>query len=351
MRSSGDRFYTPEGLAREVVAAVPERLGVSYIDPACGRGSLLRAAAEARPGVECVGADVDSTAISKLKKQYPRWRLAVADALAPENRCRLRRLAPAGRRRIVITNPPFSMGATKGRIVVLEGGPSRCSTGMAHVIAWIRTFSPSMAVSLLPESALYSHLDAAARDWIQKKYRIEELDRVNGRMFRGAHARMLLVRFRLGVLGKRPGGGAVAGRKPRYGFVITRGGLPVHEAIVKAGGIPFLHTTSIWEAVERGPGQLERVLPLQRGVVSGTFIAIPRVGLPRKETVRLIRTRTSVQLSDCVIALQDSTEAGTGTLLGRLRGRFGEFRDLYRGTGAPYVTVERLGEWLGRLGS
>jgi hypothetical protein len=128
---------------------------------------------------------------------------------------------------------------------------------------------------------------------------------------------------------------------------IVRGGLPCFEAVSMRQGVPFVHSTDIKDLV-RGEGResLRTVRPFTRGIVNGHMILLPRVGVPNKANIGAWFTEDDVQLSDCVIALQYRSERIAHAAAVNLRRDYEALASLYRGTGARYVTVVRLSEWL-----
>ncbi len=129
----------------------------------------------------------------------------------------------------------------------------------------------------------------------------------------------------------------------------VRGGLPVFEARGLSKGIPYIHSTSIRAVVADGTATgCGLVRPIQRGVVAGHVILLPRVGVPQPDLVRPIYLARKTQLSDCVVAIKLSSRHRAETTAKRIRENWSSLIALYRGTGARYVTVARLGDWLAR---
>src|SRR5262245_36752930 len=78
-------WQTPETLAREIVAgltrsgALPSPAAV--LEPTCGEGAFLVAAAEAFPEAQLIGFDASRAYVAEAKRRLPsaRTRVAVAD--------------------------------------------------------------------------------------------------------------------------------------------------------------------------------------------------------------------------------------------------------------------------------
>src|SRR5512144_2852053 len=120
-------WYTPPALAallveQAVVPAVAEgRRPLRVLDPACGDGRLLAAAAEAvGPGVnvELVGMEVDPATAAAARTAVPEARILVGDG---------RVLDPGGRFDAVIGNPPYlgqlARATSRDGRSALGGGP------------------------------------------------------------------------------------------------------------------------------------------------------------------------------------------------------------------------------------
>jgi len=127
-------WFTPPELVERVVAGVlderalaelPHHRPVRVIDPACGDGRFLAAAAERLTGsgrdVELVGVDVDPAACAAATQLVPGGRVVCADALRSDWR------DPAVRFDLVIGNPPFlsqmASSTTRGGSSEWGGGP------------------------------------------------------------------------------------------------------------------------------------------------------------------------------------------------------------------------------------
>jgi SAM-dependent methyltransferase len=137
--SVGDRkqlgsWYTPPELVEHVVAGVldesalaelPRHRPVRVVDPACGDGRFLAAAAERLAGsgreVELVGVDIDPAACAAATELVPGGRVVCADALRGDWR------EPVDRFDLVIGNPPFlsqmASSTTRGGSSEWGGGP------------------------------------------------------------------------------------------------------------------------------------------------------------------------------------------------------------------------------------
>lgn len=345
-----DRYYTPPQIARRVVEVAEGATVTRCLDSACGDGSLLIAARALTEQTKCIGMDVDRASIYRLRNRHPDWTLSRADALLPTSWSRVRAALDSVGCDLAVLNPPFSMGAKKGVTTLVGDFTSRCSVAMAHVLSVLMRARPGLCCAIVPESLLFSELDQAARDAIERLYQLRIERTLRNSTFRGTRANAAIVTFT-----RRETPLAERDLRPRrssrslQSVMIVRGGLPLFEAKRSAGGLPYVHSTALLHLALGDHSNLRYVRPISRGLVRGHVVLLPRVGVPHQTNTRPIFFETQVQLSDCVVALSFRTRAIAARWSKLLDQRWNELVGLYRGTGARYVTVERLECWLSNL--
>lgn len=339
-----DRYYTPEPVACRLLERSSFEQSDTVLDPSCGAGALLSAAEAVLGAKVCAGIDLDKSAIRSLRRSKPHWSLSVADLLCAKSM----RMSAACRSKltpdVLVLNPPFSQA---GRRFVefcnLDGEVIRTGQAMRFILRALELFKPRKgAFAIVPESLIYSDLDARARDLVSAQFRVRELDALEPTTFSGARVRSVAIELR------RESGATI---EQNYGdaaistsVVFERGSLPVHLSVHARHGILFVHTTDL---VALATGQFAgATVRYGRAHRTGWVVFLPRVGVPQRTAVRAIRLTKPVCLSDCVIALwcetRNSADMVEKTLIGNWDGLVG----LYRGTGARYVTVARLRGWL-----
>ena len=343
-----DRFYTPDSLASKLMAAIDSPVVNSCADPNCGHGQLLLSAEAQWPDAECWGLDIDRDAVRRVRRRRPRWIVSVGDLLSPTSIARTKIFRMGDGCDVLLANPPFSMGGDKG--IVRAGVSYRCSVAMAHILAAIELFRPRCAIgAIVPESMLHSELDEAARGELAVAWTLEEVLCVPQATFGGtrAHAALVVLRPANG----KDGSDRVL-RKPTAGVAadVVRGGLPVHQAeSASDDGLPFVHSTDL-KALASGAYRRRTVRPIGRGCVVGPMLLLPRVGVPSIEQMVPLEFEQPIQMSDCVIGLRFSGW-DTATEIARvIRDKSESLVDLYKGTGARYVTVRRIEEWCVSVG-
>ena len=321
----------------------------SCADPTCGYGQLLLSAEGHWPTAQFVGLDIDRQAVRKVRRHRPHWTVSVGDLMSHSSLSRTQISRSGNACEVLLANPPFSMGAGKG--VFRPGSPYRCSVAMAHILAAIEFFRPSLGVgAIVPESLLYSDLDETARDNLTIEWTLEEVSCVPQLTFNGtrAHSTLVILRPRDKLVTSVPVSPIT--NECNLSADLVRGGLPVHEAVSsRKGGLQFVHSTDLL-SLARGTYRTRSVTPIPRGRALGSLILLPRVGVPSREHLSPVKFTRPVQFSDCVICLRFKSYRSATAGAKLMRAEFSSLENLYRGTGARYVTVRRLANWCATVG-
>lgn len=345
LTSDTDCYYTPRRLAKSVVRSLWLESPSEVLDSACGTGHLLSAAEEMFPRSRCIGIDCDGNAIATLRHTKPMWALVVGNSLRAstwEKKVAGRAIAPA---EALVLNPPFSMGFTKNQKVTAWNRAIQCSLAMAHLMSSLERSSARVAVAIVPESLIYSERDSTARAVLERRYQVDVLRGLKSSTFRGARANGLIIRLekrRVPAIPTTDECGVIGGPAGRQ-IEVIRGGLPVFQRNLCSGGVPYIHSTDLGIlAKTRNSIGLDRVKAISRGTITGHVVLLPRVGEPKLNFVRAMTLKSDCQLSDCVIALRTACAGQAKVLEKTIRRRFEQLRDVYRGTGARYVTMKRV---------
>jgi hypothetical protein len=217
---------------------------------------------------------------------------------------------------------------------------------MAHILAAIGNATPAACAAIVPESLLHSQLDQHGRRLLVQGYTFDVCDRLKSTTFAGARANAAIVR-----LLRRSSTIATAVESPppaqdELSVELVRGGLPVHLARTSQRGVPYIHSTDIRRMSTGKATKLRRVHPIERGLVDGYVILVPRVGVPSREACLPIFLDAPHQLSDCVIALRFSNNKNSRQAAKAIRKNWSEFEALWNGTGAKYIAVRGLAVWV-----
>lgn len=347
LTSDPDYYYSPSSVTQVVSEIIARTRPASALDSNCGGGALLDAVEQGFSGARCAGIDIDNGAIRRLRKARPHWTLVEGDALSTRTWEKLGKRLPH-RVDVAVMNPPFSMGSSKGVAIRLPemDRDVRCSLAMAHVLTALHHARPAHVLAILPESLIYSQLDGNARSLISDAYKVEVIQAFKSSTFRGTRANSLLVGMAAGkTRNHRPA--EISTEEFAKEFRIVRGGVPNFQARTTVDGMPYVHTTALAGlATGVQPDALVCVSPCGRGQVEGHAVLLPRVGLPKAQHIKPLYFESPVQLSDCVIALVCESKRGAQRIQRHLVSEFAALEAIYAGTGARYITVDRLSAWL-----
>jgi hypothetical protein len=111
----------------------------------------------------------------------------------------------------------------------------------------------------------------------------------------------------------------------------------IHQ--VKKSALPLIHSTNL-----RGNSiaDLKYMVNNTRSRIEGPALLIHRVGQPNISKICMISTKKAFALSDCVIGIKVKTMSDCKLLNKMLLDNWIDFSNLYKGTGAKYITIERL---------
>jgi len=342
-----DRYYTPSSVAKEMLAEVLPLKPHICVDSTCGMGSLLDAACDVFGQIKCVGIDSDKNAIRSLRRKNPDWVLSVGDVLNRNSLKKTQAATIGDQFDLLVLNPPFSHNKRKYVDIEYGGKNLKGSVAMAYIMKSIDLFKPaSGGVVIVPESLLYSETDAHARDVLSSNFEISLLGELKNCTFRGARAHSLAIRITPTEQSNQitP---QFSIKESAVNVTIIRGGLPVHKMLPQKGGVSFIHTTELPKlANSTNTSHLEKTKPISRGTVRGWCVLIPRVGIPKNAYIRAMHIKSYAQLSDCVIALKCPNKMTAQQLEHRIKKYWDSFQKLFRGTGARYITLSRLTQWM-----
>jgi predicted RNA methylase len=342
-----DKYYTPRDVAERILADSVSTEPRICVDSTCGSGRLLEAANNVFGKVQCVGIDRDKNTIASLRRRNPDWILSVADLMKPSSYKRTLAISENRECDLLVLNPPFSHGNRKSIEVSFGNNMFKCSIAMAHILQSFELFKPTQgAVIIVPESVLYSETDIVARQMLGINYDIEKITELESTTFKGTRARATVISV---TPGKKCKTKKIINFVPKIELrtKLIRGGLPVYDKVRYRNGLPYVHTTDISSLVLMNKVQKNvNVRAIDRGCLSGWVILFPRVGVPDKKLFKPLFLKRKTQLSDCVIALKFESKTNAIKVEQRIQLFWDEFLMLYRGTGARYVTVSRLTDWL-----
>jgi hypothetical protein len=118
-----------------------------------------------------------------------------------------------------------------------------------------------------------------------------------------------------------------------------------------SSGARVIHSTSLRSIAVDGINAVpEKTCTVAKGRISGWMLLLPRVGFPKEEAFRAFYSKDEVQLSDCVIGMNFPSKVAASSAQKRIRAHWQSLLCLYKGTGARYITIDRLVDWLYGIG-
>ncbi|TDP13000.1 hypothetical protein DFR39_101474 [Roseateles asaccharophilus] len=348
-----DKYYTPPAIAsraleRAQLASTP----TICADTACGSGSLLAAAEEVLEARHCLGIDSDPLVIRQLRREKPDWRLYVGDLLKRHRPPPTDFPGTCYGVDLLVLNPPFSLGSRKYVTVKYSGHSVKCSVAMAHILRSLELFRPNQgAIAVVPESLLYSNTDQDARELLDQDFSLTELLQLSIYTFKGARVNSSFVQFR--TPSGRPLSSIEVMPQPEDSIptTVVRGGLQMHAFERAPSGVRVIHSTTLRSIADAGiTAATERTCAVAKGRISGWMLLLPRVGSPKEEAFRAFYSKDAIQLSDCVIGMKFPSKVAAFSAQRRIRAHWKSLLCLYRGTGARYITIDRLVDWLYGIG-
>lgn len=339
-----DRFYTSPELADALVGlATTRRRALSIADFACGEGSLLLAAERRWPAASMIANDVSAASIASLRKKRPKWQAACSDFLNPRS---VRSSALRNHLKnvdLVLLNPPFSRRNRQTFEVAVGDETLRASIAMAFVVKSLPFLkSDGVILAVLPDGCLVSKHDEPVWRTLRKQFNVEVIRDNSRSAFQGVRARTCLVRMTKLNLSV-----SVAERVAvPFAPTILRGRVQMHSRKIVSDmlGTPLVHTHHL-----RNGAVVSSGVHVEGAVVSGPALLFPRVGLVTPEKLCVLRKGQRVTLSDCVLGVVCRSEKDAETLRQMVLASWPTFASAYRGTGAPYITMERASAVLAEI--
>jgi predicted RNA methylase len=182
--SDGHPHYTPRWLSERLALHLPGRFSGAVVDPACGAGNLLAAAAVRLNGasrnsddIEFVGSDVSKKAVRACQETLSgllpnrNFRVEQADFLKKD-----KTNDPESCPTAIVMNPPFRgygllSETARKRVARLLDMRGRFNLSYAFVRRAVAIYKPAVLISLLPSNWVYSKASAFRT----------ELDELNGK--------------------------------------------------------------------------------------------------------------------------------------------------------------------------
>jgi len=342
-----DTFYTPPELAERLLRYVDCKKVKRVADFCVGKGELLKAAEAKFSKIKCYGTDIDNTIVDDIKKQNPKWAIAECDFIDKQSRDNTSILKVASFD-LILLNPPFTCKGSIINKVVFCDNVFHVSTAMTFLVESLKYLSKKGSLfAIMPASVIYSAKDKKLITAISEKYEIELLEEREKQFFKNCSPNIVLLRFKkktsivrdhfIKELNSTP----ILFDDKNHNIKIFRGNLSVHEAVKYENnkGLIYVHSTSLRNNTII-PSRM--IVDRPQSVVSGPAILLHRVGKPDITKVCIINETDSYVLSDCILALLNDNKETIQALFDSIISKKNVFYSLYKGTGAKYITIERL---------
>ena len=347
-----DAHYTPACVAEQLVAAAGDHRPAVVADLCSGHGDLLFHAERRWPEVRCAGVDVDRLSVQHLRSTQPHWHVGVCDLRSARSRAHSSVLKRFNKRiTLLLLNPPFSCRGNARLTSATPCGPISSGTAMFFLITSLAYLHRrGSAIAVLPLGTFHSQKDRMAWDYLRDSYSIEVITVKSQGVFPRSSAKTGLVRLSPQDSGsvERDVQNSEVAPKAHTRVRITRGCQPMYRTRDASTGPVLVHSTDLRSSRVylngcRGISEERRLY--------GPSVLLPRVGRITKDKIALLQSLdTPIVLSDCVIAITTTTLDDARRVQKLLIEGFPSLRAQYVGTGAPFVTLQRLRTVLNRLG-
>ncbi len=340
-----DSHYTPDVLADRLLSYINLEIVKTIADFCVGNGALLKSAQKLKPSALYFGSDISKKAIRQLKKNYHNWQLSHCDFMNAKSR----KNAKVFRQNsdgfdLILLNPPFSCKGGTNYEVNFEDNKYNVSTSMYFVVESLKYLSKNgVLLAILPNSVAYSQKDRLIWNKLVSDYQLNILEQPLINLFENCSPNVILVSINTNKtknIYKYPN------RLSHQinGVSLFRGKISMNTLNGSyQEGYLLIHSTnlrinSLVNLGYRTKNDLSKIV--------GPAVLIPRVGLPNPQKICTIAKGESYVLSDCVIGIKTNSIKDAKKLMKLILYDWDKFKELYKGTGAKYTTLERLGLFL-----
>ncbi|CAM3161293.1 methyltransferase [Asticcacaulis taihuensis] len=346
--------YTPEKTAKALIAK--SRIGNphSVADFCVGDGSLIRAAAIRWPEARLFINDVDTEALAHAAMKVPSASLSSVDFLSEQLTEHLHS-NNFQRFSTILLNPPFAnVGAKRWRPRgIFSDVP--CSRAMAFLLTAVDHIEHDGEVlAILPASTIHSHIDETARNVLGQVGKFRVLSKPALGVFPRISATTYMVRVSKVRPEKRKMSEetGLSADCARLVECIVRGNISTKksERVVTDDTEGMVHTTSIKNGKIVEIYQLPQTMEARSSrKILENYILIPRVGKIDPGHIVMKLCSAPLHLSDCLFAIRCDSPDMVSEIHARLIDDFTNLKELYKGTGAPYLTRDHLAKYMTKL--
>ena len=311
----------------------------------------MLAAEQTWPTARYVATDIDQSAVRRLGQIRPSWTVGRCNLRNPRSRQSCQALKGILKSTsVLLLNPPFTCRGGTKFVVQTSTGPLHASTAISFLLHTIDYIDDNGHIAcVLPFGCLHNQKDGKAWEYLKSRYSIETLRRCPKGTFPTSAAETVLVR-----LSPKPPNQqttaeteVVSVQNTQLPIRLIRGSCPISRKPKESSQIRLVHYTDIHSGnvkinSRRGSGQHK--------CVQGPAILLPRVGALTRNKIALLSLTSPVMLSDCLIALKPASDDLVIPLKEKIITHFSRLRSQYVGTGAPFITLDRLRSALKSMG-
>ncbi|MFW5872228.1 MAG: methyltransferase, partial [bacterium] len=332
-------------LADKLLSFISLENACTIADFCVGNGALLKSAQRFKPSASFYGSDISNQAISQLKKQHPDWHLSKCDFINQKSRNSANILKQNSNGfDLVLLNPPFSCKGGTNYTVNFEDKDYNVSTSMFFVVESLKYLSSDgVLLAILPNSVAYSQKDRLIWKKLVSDYKLNILEQPLINLFENCSPNVILVSINTNQT-KSIYNYPVGLSHDFKDISLFRGKISMNtlNGSYREGDL-LIHSTNL---------RTNRLVNLgyktknDLSKIVGPAVLVPRVGLPNPQKICMIKNKESYVLSDCVIGIKTNTNKDAKKLMELILSNWDRFKELYKGTGAKYTTLERLGLFL-----
>lgn len=333
-----DSHYTPPSLADSLVSHIKKKNVKTVVDFCVGEGILLKAAKKKWSSAILYGNDISKKVIKLLKSNYPEWILENNDFLnvTAKNKSKFFN----NKFDIILLNPPFSCKGSRKMKVIFDDIEFSTSKAMAFFVESIKYLNKNgVLYAILPQSVAYSQKDEKIRNYLYEKYNLIIVKEINKQEFEKCSPNIIIAAVNDKSLSIKKDSFKKINTKINN-LKILRGNMSMHNIITtKNKSVKLIHSTNIRNnKIEN----LKYKVKKENSKIVGPALLICRVGQPNSKKICIVPSKKEYVLSDCIIGIMTDNIKDCKKLKTMIIDNWSYFSNLYKGTGAKYVTLERV---------
>jgi len=339
---SKDSHYTPKPLADYLVSRIKKKNVKTVADFCVGEGELLKAAQKKWVKATFYGNDISSQVIQQLKRKHSKWVLGNGDFLNSKSRSRMKLFKK--KFDVILLNPPFTCKGSTIHTVVFDNIEYHVSTAMFFFIESIKYLSKDgILYAILPQSVAYSQKDEKIREYLHEKYSFKIFKEKNKQAFKYCSPSIILAAFNDKEISSKNLLFDNINTGIKY-LEIKRGRIGMHKIKkTEKYAKQLIHSTNLKN------NQLKNIkyrIKSNLSKIEGPAVLVSRVGQPDIRKICIIPSKKEYILSDCIIAIKTKSMEDSQLLKKSIINNWSSFSNLYKGTGAKYITIKRIKHFL-----